>query len=94
MAIYSSFLQRAFDQVIHDVSIQNLPVRFAIDRAGLALADGRTHDGIYDKILLSSLPNFEILEPKNKEELVAAVYKAWEKNDGPIAFRYEKGVAK
>ena len=94
IAIYSSFLQRAFDQVIHDVAIQNLPVRFAIDRVGRALGDGATHDGIYDKDLLLSLPNFEVLEPKSKKELISAIHKAWKKNDAPIAFRYEKGVAK
>ena len=68
-AVYSSFLQRAYDQVLHDVCIQNLPVVFAIDRAGLVGSDGETHQGIFDLSYLSSIPNMHIMAPKNKWEL-------------------------
>ena len=69
VAVYSSFLQRAYDQIIHYVSIQNLPVIFAIDRAGLVGADGETHQGIFDLSYMSSIPNMTVMAPKNKWEL-------------------------
>ena len=68
-AVYSSFLQRAYDQILHDVCIQNLPVVFAIDRAGLVGSDGETHQGIFDISYLSSIPNMTIMAPKNKWEI-------------------------
>ncbi len=90
-AIYSTFLQRAFDQVVHDVAIQNLPVRFAIDRAGLVGADGATHAGSFDVTYLATLPNFVIMAPADEAELVHMVYTAAEHDSGPIAFRYPRG---
>ena len=69
VAIYSSFLQRAYDQILHDVCLQNVPVIFAIDRAGLVGSDGETHQGIFDLSFLSSIPNMHIMAPKNKWEL-------------------------
>lgn len=92
VAIYSSFLQRAYDQIIHDVCIQNLPVVFAIDRAGLVGSDGETHQGIFDLSYLSGIPNMHIMAPKNKWEL-SDMLKFAVDFDGPIAVRYPRGVA-
>ncbi|MBE5880088.1 MAG: 1-deoxy-D-xylulose-5-phosphate synthase [Lachnospiraceae bacterium] len=92
VAIYSSFLQRAYDQIIHDVCIQNLPVVFAIDRAGLVGSDGETHQGIFDLSYLSSMPNMTIMSPKNKWELSDMLKFAVTYN-GPIALRYPRGLA-
>jgi 1-deoxy-D-xylulose-5-phosphate synthase len=90
-AIYSTFLQRAFDQVVHDVAIQNLPVRFAIDRAGLVGADGATHAGSFDITYLATLPNLVVMAAADEAELVHMTYTAAEYDDGPIAFRYPRG---
>ncbi|WP_137680579.1 1-deoxy-D-xylulose-5-phosphate synthase [Aurantiacibacter suaedae] len=90
-AIYSTFLQRAYDQVVHDVAIQNLPVRFAIDRAGLVGADGATHAGSFDVTYLASLPNFVVMAAADEAELVHMTYTAALHDDGPIAFRYPRG---
>ena len=92
VAIYSSFLQRAYDQILHDVCIQNLPVVFAIDRAGLVGADGETHQGIFDLSFLSSIPNMHIMAPKNKWEL-SDMMKYAVAAGCPIAVRYPKGRA-
>ncbi len=92
VAVYSSFLQRAYDQILHDVCIQNLPVTFAIDRAGLVGSDGETHQGIFDLSYLSSIPNMQIMAPKNKWEL-ADMLKFAVAFEGPIALRYPRGVA-
>lgn len=92
VAVYSSFLQRAYDQVVHDVCIQNLPVVFAIDRAGLVGSDGETHQGIFDLSYLSSIPNMCVMAPKNKWEL-ADMLKYSMTYDGPIAIRYPRGEA-
>lgn len=92
VAIYSSFLQRAYDQILHDVCIQNLPVTFAIDRAGLVGSDGETHQGIFDLSFLSSIPNMHIMAPKNKWEL-ADMMKYAVSFEGPIAIRYPRGEA-
>lgn len=91
-AIYSTFLQRAYDQLVHDVAIQNLPVRFAIDRAGLVGADGATHAGSFDIAYLATLPNMVIMAASDEAELVHMVHTAAEYNDGPIAFRYPRGA--
>ena len=91
-AIYSTFLQRAYDQVVHDVAIQNLPVRFAIDRAGLVGADGCTHAGSFDITYLATLPNFVVMAAADEAELAAMTYTAAEYDDGPIAFRYPRGA--
>jgi 1-deoxy-D-xylulose-5-phosphate synthase len=90
-AIYSTFLQRAFDQVVHDVAIQNLPVRFAIDRAGLVGADGATHAGSFDVTYLATLPNMVVMAPADEAELVHMIYTAALHDSGPIAFRYPRG---
>lgn len=90
VAIYSSFLQRAYDQILHDVCIQNLPVVFAIDRAGLVGSDGETHQGIFDLSYLSSIPNMHIMAPKNKWELSDMLKFAID-FQGPIALRYPRG---
>ncbi len=92
VAIYSSFLQRAYDQILHDVCIQNLPVIFAIDRAGLVGSDGETHQGIFDYTFLSGIPNMHILAPKNKWEL-SDMLKFAVQFDAPIAIRYPRGNA-
>lgn len=92
VAVYSSFLQRAFDQTIHDVCIQNLPVVFAIDRAGLVGSDGETHQGIFDLSYLSMMPNMCVMAPKNKWEL-ADMLKYAIAYEGPIALRYPRGEA-
>lgn len=91
-AVYSSFLQRGFDQIIHDVCIQNLHVIFAIDRAGLVGSDGETHQGIFDISYLSQIPNMTVLAPKNKWELSDMIKFAID-FDGPIAIRYPRGLA-
>jgi 1-deoxy-D-xylulose-5-phosphate synthase len=90
-AIYSTFLQRAYDQVVHDVAIQNLPVRFAIDRAGLVGADGATHAGSFDVTYLATLPNFVVMAAADEAELVHMTYTAAEHDSGPIALRYPRG---
>jgi 1-deoxy-D-xylulose-5-phosphate synthase len=90
-AIYSTFLQRAYDQVVHDVAIQNLPVRFAIDRAGLVGADGATHAGSFDITYLASLPNMVVMAAADEAELVHMTYTASLHDSGPIAFRYPRG---
>ncbi len=90
-AIYSTFLQRAYDQVVHDVAIQNLPVRFAIDRAGLVGADGATHAGAFDVAYLCALPNMIVMAPSDEAELVHMVATAAAHESGPIAFRYPRG---
>ena len=92
VAVYSSFLQRAYDQVIHDVCIQNLPVIFAIDRAGLVGSDGETHQGIFDLSYMSSIPNMCVMAPKNKWEL-SDMMKFAVNYDGPISLRYPRGEA-
>lgn len=91
-AVYSSFLQRAYDQVLHDVCIQNLPVTFAIDRGGLVGSDGETHQGIFDISYLSSIPNMVVMAPKNKYELADMMRFAVD-FEGPIAVRYPRGTA-
>ena len=90
-AIYSTFLQRGYDQVVHDVAIQGLPVRFAIDRAGLVGADGATHAGAFDLAYLGCLPGFVIMAPSDEVELMHAVATAAAYDDGPSAFRYPRG---
>ena len=90
-AIYSTFLQRGFDQVVHDVALQNLPVRFAVDRAGLVGQDGATHAGSFDLCYLSALPNMVVMAPSDAQELRRMVATAVAYNDGPIAFRYPRG---
>jgi 1-deoxy-D-xylulose-5-phosphate synthase len=90
-AIYSTFLQRAYDQVVHDVAIQHLPVRFAIDRAGPVGADGATHSGSFDLAYLGCLPGIVIMAPSDEAELVHAVATAASINDGPSAIRYPRG---
>ncbi len=90
-AIYSTFLQRAYDQVVHDVAIQNLPVRFAIDRAGLVGADGSTHAGSFDITYLATLPNMVVMAAADEAELVHMTYTAACHDSGPIAFRYPRG---
>ncbi|MBT07524.1 MAG: 1-deoxy-D-xylulose-5-phosphate synthase [Rhodospirillaceae bacterium] len=91
VAIYSTFLQRAYDQVVHDVALQSLPVRFAIDRAGLVGADGPTHAGSYDITYLSALPNFCIMAASDEAELTDMVATAVTINDYPVAIRYPRG---
>ena len=90
-AIYSTFLQRAYDQIVHDVALQNLPVRFAIDRAGLVGADGATHAGVFDISYMSNLPNMTVMAASDEAELVHMVRTAAEFDEGPIAFRYPRG---
>jgi len=91
VAIYSTFLQRAYDQVVHDVAIQNLPVRFAMDRAGLVGADGATHAGSFDLAYLCTLPNFVVMAPSNEAELASMVRTMQLHDSGPIAVRYPRG---
>jgi len=90
-AIYSTFLQRAYDQVVHDVAIQNLPVRFAMDRAGLVGADGATHAGSFDLAYLCTLPNFVVMAAADEAELVNMVHTMAVHDEGPIAVRYPRG---
>ena len=91
-AIYSTFLQRAYDQVVHDVAIQSLPVRFAIDRAGLVGADGPTHAGSFDTTFLTTLPNFVVMAASDEAELVRMINTSTDINDKPCAFRYPRGT--
>ena len=91
-AVYSSFLQRGYDQIVHDVCMQNLPVVFAIDRAGLVGADGETHQGVFDLSFLGMIPNMTVLAPKNKWELADMLRFAF-RQDGPVALRYPRGQA-
>ncbi|MDG2474512.1 MAG: 1-deoxy-D-xylulose-5-phosphate synthase [Paracoccaceae bacterium] len=90
-AIYSTFLQRGYDQIVHDIALQNLPVRFAIDRAGLVGADGPTHAGSFDIAYLTNLPNMVVMAASDEAELIHMVATAVAYNDGPIAFRYPRG---
>ena len=92
VAIYSTFLQRAYDQVVHDVALQKLPVRFAIDRAGLVGSDGPTHAGSFDITYLSALPNFIIMAPSNQNELIRMINTSVLIDDRPSAFRYPRGA--
>ena len=94
VAIYSSFFQRAFDQIIHDVSLMNLNVTFGIDRAGVVGEDGETHQGIYDIALFSALPNITLVTPADYDELEKALAYALEQADGPVAIRYPRGQGK
>ncbi|MBI1328083.1 MAG: 1-deoxy-D-xylulose-5-phosphate synthase [Alphaproteobacteria bacterium] len=91
VAIYSTFLQRAYDQIVHDVALQNLPVRFAIDRAGLVGADGATHAGAFDTAYLACLPNMVLMAASDEAELQRMVMTAYVHNSGPIAFRFPRG---
>ena len=91
-AIYSTFLQRAYDQVVHDVAIQSLPVRFAIDRAGLVGADGPTHAGSFDTTYLTTLPNFIVMAASDEAELVKMINTSVDINDRPSAIRYPRGT--
>ena len=91
VCIYSTFLQRAYDQVVHDIAIQSLPVRFAIDRAGLVGADGPTHAGSFDITYLSTLPNFIVMAASDESELVKMINTSVQINDRPSAFRYPRG---
>ncbi|MCX5616631.1 1-deoxy-D-xylulose-5-phosphate synthase [Bombella sp. TMW 2.2559] len=91
-AIYSTFLQRAYDQVMHDVALQNLPVRFAVDRAGLVGADGATHAGSFDLNYLCCLPNMTVMAPSDELELLHMTATAWTHDSGPIALRYPRGA--
>jgi 1-deoxy-D-xylulose-5-phosphate synthase len=90
-ALYSTFLQRGYDQLVHDVAVQNLPVRFAIDRAGVVGADGATHAGVYDIAFLSCLPNMVVMCPSDEAELMHMVATAAAYDSGPIAVRYPRG---
>ena len=92
VAVYSSFLQRAYDQVLHDVCLQNLPVVFAIDRGGLVGADGETHQGVFDLAYLTQIPNMVVMSPKNKWEL-SDMLKFAVSHNGPVAIRYPRGTA-
>ena len=92
VAIYSTFLQRGYDQVVHDVCVQNLPVIFALDRAGLVGADGPTHHGVFDFAYLRHLPNIVVMAPKDEDELQHMVITAVEYEKGPIALRYPRGT--
>lgn len=92
VAVYSSFLQRAYDQIIHDVCLQNLPVTLAVDRAGLVGSDGETHQGIFDLSYLSSIPNMTVMSPKNRWEMADMIRFAVD-HPGPVAIRYPRGAA-
>ena len=92
VAIYSTFLQRAYDQIIHDVCLQKLPVRFMIDRGGLVGDDGPTHHGVFDLTFLRTIPNLVLMSPKDENELASMVRTAIEYDDGPIAIRYPRGA--
>lgn len=92
VAVYSTFLQRAIDQVLHDVAIANLPVVFCVDRAGVVGADGKTHQGLYDIALLRTIPNLTIAQPKDAEDLKALLEEALSRN-GPTVIRYPRGLA-
>ncbi|AEA33951.1 1-deoxy-D-xylulose-5-phosphate synthase [Hippea maritima] len=92
VAIYSTFLQRAYDQIIHDIALQNLPVIFAIDRAGIVGDDGETHQGVFDISYLRAVPNMTIIAPKDSYELEKVLEFAVDYNDGPVAVRYPRGT--
>jgi 1-deoxy-D-xylulose-5-phosphate synthase len=92
VGIYSTFLQRAYDQIIHDVCLQRLPVTFAIDRAGFAGDDGRTHHGVFDLTYLRCLPNMTVMAPKDENELRHMLKTALDAVDGPVAIRYPRGA--
>ena len=91
VAIYSTFLQRAYDQLLHDIDRQNLDVVFGIDRSGLVGADGETHQGVFDISFLSHLPNMTVMMPKDEDEAGKMVYSAFHSYSGPIAIRYPRG---
>ncbi len=91
VAVYSSFLQRAFDQIIHDVALQHLHVVFALDRAGLVGADGPTHHGVFDLSYLRLIPEMVVMAPKDESELRDMLYTAVQHQGGPIALRYPRG---
>jgi len=91
--IYSTFLQRAYDQIIHDTAIMNLPVRFLIDRAGVVGDDGETHHGLFDISMILNIPGFEFYAPSNGEELRDILYYAWKHDSGPLAIRYPRGTS-
>ena len=93
VAVYSSFLQRGYDQIVHDVALQKLPVVFAVDRAGLVGSDGETHQGILDLSFLSSVPNMVVMSPKHKWELADMLHFALCYDKGPVAIRYPRGTA-
>lgn len=92
VAVYSSFLQRAYDQILEDVCMQDLHVVFAVDRAGIVGADGQTHQGLFDASFLSEMPNMTVIAPKNAEELEAALHYAIYTCSGPVAIRYGRGA--
>ncbi|MFO7963557.1 MAG: 1-deoxy-D-xylulose-5-phosphate synthase [Desulfobacterales bacterium] len=92
VAVYSTFLQRAYDQILHDVCIESLPVKFAIDRGGIVGEDGPTHHGLFDFSYLRSLPNMVVMAPKDEDELCQMMVTAMDYQDGPIAFRYPRGI--
>ena len=92
VAIYSTFLQRAYDQIVHDVCIESLPVKFAIDRGGIVGEDGPTHHGLFDIAFLRSLPNMVLMTPKDENELYRMMITAMSYEEGPIAFRYPRGA--
>lgn len=89
--VYSTFLQRAYDQMIHDTALMKLPVRFLIDRAGLVGDDGETHHGLFDISMIRNIPEFELYAPSNGEELRDLIYYAWKHDTGPVAIRYPRG---
>ncbi len=89
-AVYSTFMQRAYDQIVHDIARQNLNVVFAIDRAGFVGPDGETHQGIYDMAFMRSIPNLTVMMPKDEQELRSMLYTAFQYDDGPIAVRYPR----
>src|SRR5690606_36509053 len=91
--IYSTFLQRAYDQVIHDVALQNIPVIFCIDRAGLVGEDGATHQGVFDIAYLNAIPNLKIIAPRNAVELRNTLYSLQYNNSQPVAVRYPRGYS-
>lgn len=91
VCIYSTFLQRAFDQLIHDVGIQNIPLRIVMDRGGIVGEDGATHNGVFDFAFLRIIPNFVVMAPKDENELINMLYTMWQYDKGPISLRYPKG---
>ncbi|MBW6463365.1 MAG: 1-deoxy-D-xylulose-5-phosphate synthase [Firmicutes bacterium] len=93
-AVYSTFLQRAYDQVLHDVCMQNLPVVFAVDRAGIVGEDGETHQGLFDLTYLRSIPNMTVMAPSNEDELQHMLFSAFSQEEGPVAIRYPRDKAK
>ncbi|MBD3348488.1 MAG: 1-deoxy-D-xylulose-5-phosphate synthase [Candidatus Eisenbacteria bacterium] len=94
VALYSTFLQRAYDQIIHDVALQNLPVRLMVDRGGLVGDDGPTHHGVFDLTFLRAVPNLVVMAPKDENELASMVRTAAEYGDGPVAIRYPRGAGR